>query len=107
MNRPMCDQERPRSLRQKQRIAARDGRRFSTKLVTQGNDEGRASVDGSMTLWRACTLKSFVAQYAHRHQKIARIISLQGGNVGSKFHRELRLPVIVKSTHRTCPHEDF
>jgi hypothetical protein len=37
-------------------------------------------------VWRGCTEKFFAAQYARRRQKIARIISLQGGNLGSKFY---------------------
>ncbi|GAC1408947.1 MAG: hypothetical protein NVSMB6_08430 [Burkholderiaceae bacterium] len=44
------------------------------------------SMRGYVTVWRRCTLKFFDAQYAHREQKIARIIYLQGGNPDSEFH---------------------
>ena len=81
---------------------------YISKLnATSGSASGVAFSSESVTVWCVCTLKFFDAQYAYRVQKIAGIISLHDGNLGSKFHRRSRLPLNVSSTQRTCSHEDL
>jgi hypothetical protein len=62
----------------------------STLIVTSCNADcvshSRGAKRAWCRVWRGCTEKFFAAQYARRRQKIARIISLQGGNLGSKFY---------------------
>ena len=62
---------------------------FSKMNATSGSASGIAFSSESVTVWCVCTLKFFDAQYAYRVQKIAGIISLQGGNLGSIFHRQI------------------
>ena len=63
---------------------------FISKLnATFRSDGGVAFSSESVTVWCVCTLKFFDAQYAYRVQKIAGIISLQGGNFGNIFHHQI------------------